>query len=132
VTPSLPQPQTANGAWNRDLNPPVRSGLRRSRSRPMRWVLRLLATAALATVAFAGYLVVEASLRSDAAPVPPPTPTLERPASAPARIPGWAWELHRWQLTKPIARGERPASAPASVPSWYWDWRAWRMSLAPE
>jgi hypothetical protein len=129
MTPTLPQ--SVHGTWDRGVHPPVASGLRTGRSTLARWLLRLLAAAALAFVGLAGYLVVDASLRDDAAPAGAPAPALERPASAPAHIPGWAWELHRWQLTKPVARGERPASAPASVPSWYWDWRAWRLSLAP-
>lgn len=128
----LPQTQTANGAWPRGVNPPVAHGLGHRRSRPMRWLVRIVATLALAGVAYAGYLVVETSLRSDAPAPLPPAQTVERPATAPASIPAWAWDLHRWQLTPPIERGERPAAAPARVPSWYWDWRAWRLALAPQ
>jgi hypothetical protein len=111
------------------VNPPISRGVVRRRSRLARWLGRVVATLAIAGAAFAGYLVVEASLRSEA-PAAAPAPAAERPASVPARVPPWAWELHAWQLRPPVERGERPAAVPARVPGWYWDWRAWRLALA--
>ena len=123
-------PQPAAGAWSGPVNPPISRGVVRRPSRLARWLGRLAATIAVALAGFAGYLVIEASLRSDA-PAASPAPTVERPVSVPAHVPRWAWELHQWQLQRPAERGERPAAAPVRVPAWYWDWRAWRLALAP-
>ena len=125
----LQHAQPALGAWSGPVSPPIARGARPRRSRLARWLARVSATAAVAVAAFAGYLVLDASLHSEA-PGASPAPAVERPASVPARVPPWAWELHRWQLTAPAARGERPRAAPARLPAWYWDWRVWRLALA--
>ena len=52
-----------------------------------------------------------------------------RPRGVPARIPGWAWSMHKWLLTAPQERGARPKAAPAHLPSWFWAWRKWRLAL---
>jgi len=52
-----------------------------------------------------------------------------RPQGVPARIPSWAWSMHKWLLTAPQERGARPEAAPAHLPSWFWDWRTWRLQL---
>jgi len=54
-----------------------------------------------------------------------------RPKGIPARIPPWAWDLHKWLATSPDQRGARPKAAPAHVPTWFWTWRKWRLELAP-
>jgi hypothetical protein len=115
--------------WTAAVSPPISRGIRPRRSRLERRLARLSATLAVAVGGFAGYLVLDASLRSEA-PVVATAPAVERPASAPGRVPPWAWELHRWQLTPPAVRGERPGGAPARLPGWYWDWRAWRLAVA--
>ena len=56
-----------------------------------------------------------------------PVPQNGRPASAPKRIPAWAWALMVWHDSG--RKGTRPANAPAKVPAWYWAWRAWRLGI---
>jgi stage II sporulation protein D len=51
-----------------------------------------------------------------------------RPATAPARIPAWAWRMLEWHGRPAAQRGPRPAAAPPALPGWYWDWRLWRVS----
>lgn len=98
---------------------------------------RLLALLAIAAVLGALFAAVSPLLPNewvpwqssrDAAPAVAPLPP--RPATAPARIPTWAWALHSWHSTAPAERGARPVAAPARVPAWYWDWRAWRLAVA--
>lgn len=125
----LQHAQPTLGVWSGPISPPISRGVRPRRSRLARWPARLSATVAVAVAGFAGYLVLDASLQAEA-PAASPAPAVERPLSVPARVPPWAWELHRWQLTSPAARGERPSGAPARLPGWYWDWRAWRLALA--
>ncbi len=55
---------------------------------------------------------------------PPP-----RPESVPARIPQWAWDMHKWHLTPVGERDPRPVDAPRRLPDWYWEWREWRLAL---
>ena len=56
-----------------------------------------------------------------------------RPAGAPHRIPGWAWDAMEWHDTG--REGPRPASVRkflskhGRLPQWYWAWRAWRLGL---
>jgi hypothetical protein len=54
---------------------------------------------------------------------PPP-----RPASAPKRIPAWAWATYRWHDDH---AGVRPVDAPPTLPAWYWEWRAWKARVDP-
>lgn len=49
---------------------------------------------------------------------------MDRPKSAPVRIPDWAWALRAWH--KNGRRDPRPEIAPDRVPAWYWLWYAWR------
>ena len=60
-------------------------------------------------------------------PQPPPPPA--RPSGIPRRIPHWAWDLRRWQLTPKAQRGPRPESTPPRLPSWYWLWFNWQQAL---
>jgi hypothetical protein len=95
-----------------------------------RYVRRLAAVAAYAGAAFAVYhFVVQPVLpRDPASPAPSAqTAAADRPKSAPAVIPQWAWDVHRWLSTPVAERGARPAKAPAKLPAWFWEWRAWRI-----
>jgi N-acetyl-anhydromuramyl-L-alanine amidase AmpD len=65
-----------------------------------------------------------------------PAAATARPAGAPRRIPGWAWDAMRWHDSGPAgARGPRPESVERVIrkhgrlPEWYWLWRAWRLGL---
>ena len=91
---------------------------------------RLLAFAAYAGAIATLYLVVSPVLPFTEHVETPATAAPARPASVPARIPAWAWELHDWQSTDPALRGLRPASAPLQPPRWYREWHAWRLSVA--
>jgi hypothetical protein len=96
---------------------------------------RLLALLAVAAVIGGIYVGISPLLPAEwlpwedetSATVTPPPP---RPASAPAQIPPWAWELNAWHSAPATVRGARPADAPARVPAWYWEWREWRLALA--
>lgn len=91
----------------------------------------MLAVAAYALAVAALYLIVEPVLPRHVDSVDPQaTAAPARPASAPARIPAWAWELHDWQRTDPVLRPPRPARAPKQVPRWYREWFAWRIAVS--
>ena len=47
-----------------------------------------------------------------------------RPATVPAALPAWSWQLHRW--IGEGRSGARPATAPTATPAWFWTWAAWR------
>lgn len=49
---------------------------------------------------------------------------MDRPVSAPRRIPHWAWELLAWHNGG--EKGSRPTDAPKRVPMWFWAWYRWR------
>lgn len=72
------------------------------------------------------YLIVDPVLPSRAHPEAAAVAAPARPASAPTRIPAWAWELYDWDVTEPALRPPRPATAPKIVPAWYAEWRTWR------
>lgn len=76
------------------------------------------------------YLIVDPVLPNTARPETAAVAAPARPASAPARIPAWAWELYDWETTEPALRPPRPAAAPMRPPAWYADWRAWRAAVA--
>ncbi len=128
---------------------PVRDG--HAGDRFERFLLRLTVLAALASLVALEYVIVSPvlpeSFRFWEREATPPAavsaadePTQgtrqetaslpERPKSAPARIPQWAWQMHNWHLTSPKERGARPAKAPARLPAWYWEWRKYRLALA--
>ena len=98
-------------------------------------VRRLLALAAAAALLAALFFAISPVLPAQWVPwrteVALPEPVLPaRPASAPAAIPGWAWEMHAWHATRPADRGRRPRGAPQRLPEWYWEWRAWRIAVS--
>ena len=110
------------------LYPPVVGFARRRPGALRLWGTRLAAVlVAVAAAALLYVYVIEPVLpESSSGPTP-----IERPATIPARVPAWAWELHKWHLTPAAERGSRPAAAPRHVPEWFWDFRRWRLSLAP-
>lgn len=103
------------------------------------YLRRLLALVAVAALLGALYVAISPVLpddllpwTSESAPVlSDPQPLPPRPVSAPALVPGWAWEMHAWHSTPGPERDARPAGAPERLPAWYWEWRAWRTALAP-
>lgn len=109
----------------------------RASTGPARYALRLLVA-----VTYVGALVLALQLAgvggvtdepaqaepavevTTTAAAPPP-----RPESAPARIPEWAWGMHRWHDDR--HGNVRPLDAPLTMPAWYWEWRAWRKAFSP-
>jgi len=85
------------------------------------------------TIAAAGARAATGTILIGDAPAPPeppqPPPPPARPSGIPRRIPRWAWDLRRWQLTPKAQRGPRPESAPRRLPSWYWLWFSWQQAL---
>ena len=75
------------------------------------------------------YLILDPVLPNRAHPEAAAVAAPARPASAPARIPAWAWELYDWEATEPALRAPRPAIAPKRLPAWYAEWRAWRAAM---
>ena len=102
--------------------------------RVRRYLTRLLALAALGGAGFLVWLAIQPILPKDEASDRGASPAAAqphpRPASLPARIPKWAWEMNGWHSAPAARRGPRPAAAPARLPAWYWEWRAWRASQA--
>jgi len=96
----------------------------------LQWAKRLAVVAAAGLAASALYVLVAQPLLPERGASSQPTP-VERPQTIPARVPAWAWDLHKWHLTPAGERGPRPEGAPARPPDWYWDFRRWRISLAP-
>jgi hypothetical protein len=96
---------------------------------------RAVAGVAAASLLAALFLSVSPVLPADLVPwrteTTLPEPVLPaRPASVPAQVPAWAWEMHEWHAKRPIDRGRRPRAAPQSLPAWYWEWRAWRVLVS--
>jgi hypothetical protein len=96
---------------------------------------RMLAAVAAAALLGALFFSVSPVLPADWVPwraeTVLPEPVLPaRPASIPAHVPGWAWEMQAWHAQRPIDRGRRPRGAPQRLPEWYWEWRAWRAAVS--
>ena len=112
-----------------DIHPPEPDPIPRSPGALQRWANRLAAVIVAGLAAAALYVfVARPVLRADD---PVQSVPIDRPQNIPARIPAWAWELHKWHLRSVGERGSRPDAAPQRVPGWYWDFRRWRISLAP-
>jgi hypothetical protein len=90
---------------------------------------RVAAFLALALGLASLYLILDPVLPNRGRPEATAVAAPARPASAPTRIPAWAWELYDWEATEPALRPPRPAIAPQRVPAWYAEWRAWRVTL---
>ena len=91
---------------------------------------RLLAFAAYGAAVAALFLILEPVLPSRANPEETAVAAPARPASAPLRVPAWAWDLHDWEATEPALRPPRPANVPKVLPRWYAEWHAWRLAVA--
>jgi hypothetical protein len=91
---------------------------------------RLLALVAYCAAVATLYLVVSPVLPFSDHVETPATAAPARPASVPARVPAWAWDLLEWELTEPVLRGYRPSGAPLDPPRWYAEWRAWRVAVS--
>jgi hypothetical protein len=103
------------------------------RRRILRYSARLFAVAAYGAALFIAYQLISPVLPErggTASPAATASEPIPRPASAPARVPEWAWAMHRWHSTPAAERGARPQGAPQRLPAWYWDWREWRLSVA--
>jgi hypothetical protein len=98
-------------------------------------VRRIAAVATYGVALFVAFQLAAPLLERSPAPTPQPVaeaeaaaPAPERPASVPAHVPTWAWELSAWHDDR--IRNIRPFEAPTPLPAWYWEWRAWRIDLA--